>query len=150
MTRQSSQSAIETDDIPALAVPLEKVCWLIVKAREFDVKDVAGDPDPGSNASDDGMISVLEDRPDDPVEEELRSFISALSEDEQVDLVALTWLGRDDTNTLADWPSLRAEAARAHSGRRDHTANYLLGEPLVSDFLEEALSMFGQSCEDIQ
>lgn len=150
MTRLSSQSAIEAGDAPALAIPTEKVCWLIIKAREFDVKDVAGEPDSASNASDDRMISVLEDRPDDPVEEELRSFISALSEDEQIDLVALTWLGRDDGNTLADWPALRAEAARAHSSRAGHTASYLLGEPLVSDFLEEALSMLGQSCEEFE
>lgn len=149
MIKKSEQNAIETDDIPALAIPLEKVCWLIIKVREFDVKDAPTEPDPGSNPSDDKMISVLEDRADDPVEEELGSFISSLSEDEQIDLVALTWLGRDD-NTLADWPSIRAEAARAHSNRKEHTASYLMGEPLVSDFLEEALSMFGQSCDDFE
>lgn len=149
MTRPSARTTIETDDIPALAIPLEKVCWVIIKAREFDVKDAPTEPDPGSNPSDDKMISVLEDRPDDPVEEELRSFISDLSEDEQIDLVALTWLGRDD-NTLADWPSIRAEAARAHPERRNRTASYLMGEPLVSDYLEEALSMFGESCEDFE
>jgi hypothetical protein len=149
MTRTSTQRAIETDDIPALAIALEKVCWVIIKAREFDVKDAPTETDPGSNPSDDKVISVLEDRADDPVEEELRSFISELSEDEQIDLVALAWLGRDD-NALADWPSLRAEAARAHSDRRESTANYLMGEPLVSDFLAEALSMFGQSCEDLE
>jgi len=59
------------------------------------------------------MISVLENHGDDPVVEELTSFISSLSEDEQIDLVALAWLGRDD-NTIEDWPALREEAARAH------------------------------------
>jgi hypothetical protein len=146
MANKTTQPPIENDEVPALAIPLEKVCWIIFKAREFDVKDAATEPDPGSNPSDDKMISVLEDTTDDPVEEELRSFISSLSEDEQIDLVALAWLGRDD-NTLADWPSVRAEAARAHTTRAEHTANYLLGEPLVSDFLEEALSLFGHSCE---
>jgi hypothetical protein len=149
MTRRSTQTAIETDDIPALAIPLDKVCSMIFKAREFDAKEAANEPDPGSNASDDKMISVLEDQPDDPVEEELRSFISELSEDEQIDLVALAWLGRDD-NTLSDWPSIRTEAARAHASHPNHTANYLMGEPLVSDFLEEALSMFGKSCEEFE
>jgi hypothetical protein len=146
MTRRSTQTGIETDDVPALAIPLEKVCWIIIKAREFDVKDAPMDPDPGSNPSDDNMVSVLEDRADDPVEQELRSFIASLSEDEQIDLVALAWLGRDD-NTLADWPSVREEATRAHDNHRQHTASYLLGEPLVSDFLEEALSLFGRSCD---
>jgi len=148
MANQNNQTAIETDEIPPLAISLEKVCWLIIKAREFDVKDEATEPDPGSNPTDDKMVSVLEDHTDDPVEEELRSFISSLSEDEQIDLVALAWLGRDD-NALADWFALRAEAERGHS-ESGHTANYILGEPLVSDFLEEALSMFGQSCEDFE
>jgi len=44
----------------------KKVCFFIVKAREFDVKDVVTDPDSGSNPSDDAMISVLEDHADDP------------------------------------------------------------------------------------
>ena len=107
------------------------------------------EPDPGSNPVDDQMISVLEDHGDDPVLEELRAFISAMSEDEQIDLVALAWLGRDD-NTIEDWPPIREEAARAHVSRTDHTANCLLGMPLVSEYLEETLSLFGLSCEQFE
>jgi hypothetical protein len=137
------------DDLPTLTISPEKICFIVVKAREFDVKDAVTEPDTGSNASDDGMIAVLEDHGDDPVEEELTSFISSLSEDEQIDLVALAWLGRDD-NTIEDWPELRAEAARVHKSRATHTADYLLGMPLLSDQLEEALSFFGQSCEEFE
>ncbi|NJO23455.1 MAG: DUF3775 domain-containing protein [Sphingomonadales bacterium] len=137
------------DEPPVLAISPEKVCFIIVKAREFDAKDVVTEPDIGSNPSDDRMISVLEDHGDDPVVEELTSFISSLTEDEQIDLVALAWLGRDD-NTIEDWPELRKEAARAHRARRTHTADYLLGMPLLSDQLEEALSLLGQSCEEFE
>ena len=137
------------EELPALAISPEKVCFVIIKAREFDVKDVVTEPDTGSNPSDDKMIAVLENHGDDPVVQELTSFISDLSEDEQIDLVALAWLGRDD-NTIEDWAALREEAARAHSTRTTHTANYLLGTPLVSDYLEEGLSLFGQSCEDFE
>ncbi|HWB45245.1 MAG TPA: DUF3775 domain-containing protein [Hyphomicrobiaceae bacterium] len=139
----------QTEETPDLAISPEKVCFVIIKAREFSAKDIVTEPDTGSNASDDAMISVLEDHPDDPVVEELTSFISSLSEDEQIDLVTLAWLGRED-NTMEDWPTLRAEAARAHSTRTTHTANYLLGTPLVADYLEEALSMFGLSCEEYE
>jgi hypothetical protein len=59
-----------------------------VKAREFDVKDVATIPDDGSNPTDDCVVGVLEDRGDDPVVWELTAFIGAMSEDEQVDLVS--------------------------------------------------------------
>jgi hypothetical protein len=69
-----------------------------------------------------------------------------MSEDEQVDLVTLTWLGRGD-GTLADWDDLRAEAARVHNKR---TASYLLGEPLLPDYVEEALAAFGRSCEEFE
>jgi hypothetical protein len=73
----------------ALSISPEKVCFIIVKAREFDAKDQTTEPDPGSNPTDDQGIAVLEEHGDDPVAEELTSFIDAPSQDEQIDLVAL-------------------------------------------------------------
>jgi hypothetical protein len=136
------------DAIPTLSISTEKVCFVILKAREFDVKDVdtSFDDDDGSNPADDRMTEVLEDRPDHPVDQELVAFIEAMSEDEQVDLVTMTWLGRGD-GTLDDWDDLRAEAARVHNRR---TASYLLGIPLLPDYLEETLAAFGRSCEEIE
>jgi hypothetical protein len=129
-----------------LQVSPEKVCFVIIKAREFDVKDLVTEPDPGSNPTDDKMIAVLEDHADDPVIQELTSCIRAMSEDEQIDLVALAWLGRGDY-TADDWASVREEAARAHNER---TALYLLGMPLLSDYLEEGLALLGYSCEPFE
>ena len=134
-----------TKDPPSLSIATEKVCFIAVKAREFDAKDAVTDPDDASNATDDNMVSVLEDHPDDPVAKEIRGFIGALNEDEQIDLVALTWLGRGD-GTIDDWDELKAEAARAHNKR---TASYLLGIPLLADYLEEALSLFDLSCDEV-
>jgi hypothetical protein len=111
-----------------------------------DAKDGLTDPESGSNASDDGMRSVLEDRTDDPVRTELTSFIHDLNDDEQIDLVALAWLGRGDGD-IENWDELRAEAARAHNKR---TAAYLLGKPMRADHLEEALSKFGHSSEEFE
>ncbi|WDZ81541.1 DUF3775 domain-containing protein (plasmid) [Ensifer adhaerens] len=129
-----------------LSISPDTVCYLIIKAREFDAKDVVSDVDPASNATDDNMISVLEDRPDDPVESELESTISAMNEDEQIDLVALCWLGRGD-DTVGDWERIRAEAADAHN---EHTAAYLIGTPLLPDYLEEAMAAFGESCQEYE
>jgi len=131
---------------PALSISPAKVCFFIQKAREFEVKDVVTDPGSGSNAADDAMLAVLEDHPDDPTYLELRTFINALTEDEQVDLVALTWLGRGD-GELAEWDDLHEEAARLHNRR---TAQYLLAKPMLADHLEEGLSMLGYSCEDFE
>lgn len=134
------------DQIPDLAISAEKVAAIIAKARQFDVKDVVTDPGSSSNASDDAMLSVLEDHRDDPVQGELTAIIRGLNEDEQIDLVALAWLGRGDGD-LADWDDLRAEAARAHNRR---TAEYLLGMPTLGDDLEEALGQFGRSVEEFE
>ena len=90
------------------------------------------------------MREVLEDHADDPVAAELIADIRALNEDEQIDLVALAWLGRGDGN-LKDWDSLRSQAAAAHN---DRTASYLLGMPLLSDCLDEALAQLGHSAEE--
>jgi hypothetical protein len=127
--------------MPELTISPEKVGFLIEKARQFDVKESASDPDSGSNAADDDMIDVLEDDARDPVAREITGFIDALSEDEQIDLVALMRLGRGD-GTLEEWKDLRRQAAE---GRRGPTARYLLGEPMLGDLLAEGLGEFGLS-----
>ena len=133
-------------EVPELTISPEKVAAILMKARQFDVKDVVTDPDSGSNAADDAMLSVLEDHASDPSRSELSAMIRGLNEDEQIDLVALAWLGRGDGD-IDDWQDLRREADRAHNRR---TAQYLMGIPLLSDYLEEALSQFGHSAEEFE
>jgi uncharacterized protein DUF3775 len=137
---------MKTKIIPDLAISAEKVAAILTKARRFDVKDAVTDPGSSSNASDDAMLSVLEDHSDDPVRTELTAIIRGLNEDEQIDLVALAWLGRGD-GELDDWDDIRAEASRAHNRR---TAEYLLGIPLLGDLLEEGLAQFGHSMEEFE
>ena len=130
--------------MPELAISAEKVGFLIEKTREFDVKEGASDPDSGSNGADDNMIDVLDDNGDDPVAREITGFIAAMTQDERIDLVALMRLGRGD-GTIEEWDDLRREAADAGNGR---TASYLLGEPLISDYLAEGLDAFGLTWAD--
>jgi hypothetical protein len=127
--------------LPELAISAEKVGFLIEKTREFDAKEASSDPDSGSNGADDNMVDVLEDDGGDPVVGEITGFINAMTEDEQVDLVALMRLGRGD-GTIEEWDELRREAAE---GRNRRTASTLLGEPLISDYLAEGLEAFGLS-----
>lgn len=125
--------------MPELAISAEKVGYLIEKARQFDVKEAASDPDSGSNGADDDMIDVLQDSGADPVVQEITGFIRALTADEQIDLVALMRLGRGD-GTIEEWKELRRQAAEGRNGR---TATYLLGEPMLGDLLAEGLEEFG-------
>ena len=142
--RLAARAGVDTGDTPTLAISPEKVCFIVFKAREFAVKDAPTLSDDGSDPPDEEMRSVLEDRPDDPVRQELAAFIGALSFDEQVDLVTLMWMGRGD-GTIADWYELRDTACDEHNNR---TAHYLLGTPLLADFLAEGLGQFGRSCEE--
>jgi hypothetical protein len=137
-----AQAGTEEDrGMPELAISVEKVGFLIEKTREFDVKEAETDPDSGSNPTDDDMIDVLEDDGSDPVAQEISGFINAMTEDEQIDLIALMRLGRGD-GSIEDWNDLRREAAEV---RGRSTSRTLLGEPLVSDYLAEGLDAFGLS-----
>jgi hypothetical protein len=129
-----------------LSIDPDKVCYVIVKAREYDVKVAPVEPDPGSNPTDEGDQGILSDYADDPTYEELKSFISGLNQEEAVELVALTWMGRGDF-TIDEWADA---VSQANDARNDRTAEYLLGIPLLSDYLEEALSLHGHTCEDFE
>jgi hypothetical protein len=136
--------------MPELTISPEKVAFLIEKAREFDVKEADTDPDSGSNPTDDDNVDVLEDNRNDAVASELRSFIRTMNEDEQVDLVTLMWLGRGD-GTIDDWDELRTRAVEARSeygNPRSETVRYLLGEPMLGDFLADGLDAFGLDWTD--
>jgi len=128
------------------ALSSDQACYIALKARQFDAKDAFTDPDDASNASDDAMASVLEDHADDPVVDELTSFISSLNEDQQCELVALVWLGRGDY-TADDFEEVLEEARSRHN---DRTAEYLLGMPLLGDYLERGLDLLGFSCSDFE
>jgi hypothetical protein len=136
--------------MPELSISREKVAFLIEKAHEFDVKDLPVDLDSGSNPTDDNAVDVLEDDGSDAVGSEMASFIRALNEDEQIDLVALLWLGRGD-GTIEEWDDLRSRSAERREGYRNprsETVHYLLGEPLLGDLLAEGLDKFGVSWVD--
>ena len=129
-----------------LEIATDKVCYLVIKAHGFDAKVDVVEPDPGSNPADDDMLEVLEDYEDDPIASEMTDFINGLNEDEQINLVALTWVGRG-TYGKEEWEAAVREARRAHN---EHTAEYLLGIPLLGDYLEEGLSLLGYSCESFE
>jgi len=132
----------ETSD--QLTISLEQAFFIIVKAREFDEQVESADPDSGSNPPDDREVDVLEEDADNPVQEELEEALDALNVDEQLDLIALTWLGRGEYSSFA-------EAREEASDMRDkHITEHLIGTPKLGDFLEEGLAQIGYSLEDFE
>ena len=124
-------------------IAVDKVCELILRAREIDVKEGVTDPDSGSNAIDDGSTDVLTSAPDDSTEEQVREFIAGLNDDERHDLVAITWIGRGDYEA-DEWATARREARERES---QPTADYLLGIPNLGDLLDEGLATLGRRCD---
>jgi hypothetical protein len=124
-------------------IATDKVCELILRARELDVKEGVTDPDSGSNPIDDGSTDVLTSAPGDSTEDQIREFIEGLNDDERHDLVALVWIGRGDFEG-EDW----AEALRtAREREAGSTADYLLGIPNLGDLLDEGLNALGRRCD---
>jgi hypothetical protein len=130
--------------IPNLSISPEKVAFVVNKIHQSEMEST--EPELLSDLTDDDTVhggggrGVTTDR------SELASFIRGLNVDEQIDLVALMWLGRGD-GSLENWSELRAQAAQAHNNR---TATYLIETPMLGDYLEEALSEFGLSLEDFE
>jgi hypothetical protein len=119
----------------------EKVAHVIIKAREYDAKVDAWntDNDEDDNGGDDNAA-------DQGMRDEIAGFIEALNDDEQAELVALCWVGRGTYE-----PEDFAEAVEtAQNERVNSVASYLLGVPLLADFLEEGLEKMGYSVEDVE
>lgn len=106
-----------------LPISPSKIAHVIIRARKFDA-DV-----PGSGQG-----------------RELRAFIAALNEDEQAALTAVMWIGREtfDASEFEEaWETAKAEATAP-------TEDYLLGIPMLADYLEDGLNALGLSLEEAE
>jgi hypothetical protein len=129
--------------MPELDISPEKVAWVIVRSREFGAKFASFDLQDATEKHDG---AILENEANDPTQRELASFIRALNRDEQANLVALAWIGRG-TYSIDEWESALETARRE---RQETVVSYLLGIPLLADYLEAALDAFGFSVRDLE
>ena len=129
-----------------LEISPEKIAHVIIKAREFDAKVGAWDESPENGDAEEDPASVLESFSDDTVFQEVASFIEALNDDEQVGLVAVTWIGRGTFEV----EELEEAITTARDEAVNKTSVYLLGIPLLSDYLEEGLEKLGYSVDDVE
>lgn len=127
-----------------LSVPLDTVCRIILRAREFEALIPDSDPDEGSNASDDGSVDELEDDGDNPTEEELRAIVDDLPEDEQAEVIALALTGRGDFDAT-EW----SDAIEAATEEVDGAADWMLQQPTLSTDIELGLAAYELSCDGL-
>jgi len=132
----------DTPEPPAdFAVDQETLAYIALKAKAFDALVASDDPGDASDSADDGFVDALEDEADNPVRQELRAAIASLDADARATLVALAWLGRGDFEA-EEWEDALSTARERAQGS---TARYLLGMPLLGDYLEEGAGKLGIS-----
>lgn len=107
----------------------ETIRFIIDKAHEFQML--------GEDAAD----GSIEER--DPAYAELKATIDDLEPDQQVSLVSLMWLGRGDY-AVDEWVRALADARASWNER---TADYLIGTPLLADYLTEGLDQLDYAAE---
>ena len=130
----------------SLEIAPEKVAHIIIKAREYAAKVGSWNDTPEEGDAEEDPEAILEDFSNDPTRTELSSFIDSLNEDERISLVALMWIGRStfEAEELAE----ALETARAENV--NSTSGYLIGIPLLADYLEEGLEKLGFVVEEIE
>jgi hypothetical protein len=128
------------DDQPIeLNISLEKIHEIALAAREYDDIQFPDEADPGEESDEPDDAEELLDEGEDPAEFELREMIDDLNDDEVVDLIALTWVGRGDYSR-AEW----AEAtALARERQEQKPSAYLMGIPALAGLIDEGLSAIG-------
>lgn len=131
-----------------LTIAPDTVRLIVDKARTVSAA-VNGDYDDGSeheveldgDAHDphhhDGLA---EEETEDQTERELRQIVRELNIDEAAELIALTWIGRGDYEA-----GEFADAVVEARDRRYNAVRYLLGMPMLADWLEEGLEAIGVS-----
>jgi hypothetical protein len=134
-----------------IGVDTRTLAYIVLKAKAYDVLVEADDPSDGSNATDDRMLDALEDEGDNTAARELHAAIRSLNIEQQIALVALAWLGRDDYDA-DEWEDALVEARAA---RDTPASRYLMGLPLLGDYLEAgadklAISLTEDEVEGLQ
>ena len=125
-----------------LQISPRRVAHEIVRSREIDAKVGRWDS-VGDTADADTMLEM---RRGDATEAELREFISNLNDDEKASLVAVMWIGRETYEA----EELEEAIETAKNEATAPTEDYLLGIPLLPDYLESGLEKLGIDPGDLE
>lgn len=130
----------------SLTIGPDTVRHFILKARAINAglnqdydggseHEIDSDGQGGETHHHDGLA---EEEAEDQTRAELRALIEDLNVDEAAELIALAWIGRGDF-TAEEWDDVLAEART----RQASASIYLLGLPLLGEYLEDGLQALG-------
>ncbi|MGD1956997.1 MAG: DUF3775 domain-containing protein [Sphingomonadales bacterium] len=128
-----------------MSLPIDRLSYIIAKVREFDAKVPPASASRSATDEYEGADETLEEHMGDSTYDELKHIIDDLTDDEAVELVAVSWGGRG-TYSADEWTDACTTASQE---RHNSTAEYLLGTPLLADYLEEGLAAFDLRAEGI-
>jgi len=131
--------------------PLETLCRIILRAREYEAQTVDYADDQDADDVDDeqeGTLSVLEDDINDSVEEELKAVFEDLGEDQLAEVIAFCWVGQG-TYEAGDWDEAMEEAQGVVGDSVEEAIDELMDQPMLASVLESGLAAFDLSCNGI-
>jgi hypothetical protein len=127
-----------------LTVSLETICRLIVRARELEAQVPAIENDDEDDPTDtDDPLAVLEDEANEAIEEEVRTLLEDLADDELAEVLALAMVGRG-TFDASEWDEALEEANEENA---DSIVDQLLDMPMLAGYLDAGLAAFDLSCD---
>jgi hypothetical protein len=129
-----------------LEISTAKIAHVINCAREYDAKTSGWEDALQSGFREERGGTMLENFSTDAASAELAEVIAGLNDDEQASLVALAWLGRGSFPAEA----LDEAIAAAKAEKVDKTEAYLMGIPLLADYLKEGMDKLGYSVDRIE
>jgi hypothetical protein len=132
--------------------PLDTLCRLILRGREYEAQ-TASDYDPGEDPDNiddeqEGALSVLEDDVNTSVEEEIRSVLEDLGEDQLAEVIAFCWVGQG-TYESADWDEAMEEAQALVTEGVEGAIDEVMEQPMLASVLESGLAAFDLNCNGI-
>lgn len=135
------------------ATPLETLCRIVLRAREYEAQtpsEYDSDEDADNvDDEDEGSLSVLDDSINDSVEEELRSILEDLGEDQLMEVLAFCWVGAGNYEA-SDWDEALQEAQEMNDdGGSEMLVDELLEMPMLPSVLEAGMAAFDLSCDGI-
>jgi len=129
-----------------LTVSLETICRLIARARELETQVPAIENDDEDEPADtDDPLAALDDDSNEAAEDEVRTLLEDLSDDEGAEVLALAMVGRG-TFDASEWDEA-IEAASEEDA--DSIVDQLLDMPMLAGYLDAGLAAFDLSCDGL-
>ncbi len=126
-----------------LTVSLETICRLIMRARELEAQVPGNENDDDEPTDSDDPLAVLEDEANETIEEEMRTLLEDLADDELAEILALALIGRG-TFDASEWDEALEEA---NNDGTDSIVEQLLDMPMLGGYLDAGLAAFDLSCD---